>query len=99
MPYYISPPPANPLTRIIAAVIAVFALVGALIIGTAALLVVAGIGLVAGLALWLRVAWIKHQLRKGGVDLSTPPGTRAQSKDAIDAEYTVISVEETRREK
>ena len=29
MPYYISPPPQNPLTRIIAAIIAVFALVGA----------------------------------------------------------------------
>ncbi|HEY5775304.1 MAG TPA: hypothetical protein VIS57_04395 [Xanthomonadales bacterium] len=99
MPYYISPPPSNPLTRIIAAIIAVFALVGAFIIGTAALLVVAGLGLIAGLALWLRIAWIKHRLRKGGMDFGAGPGPQAASKDVIDAEYTVISVHDDRREK
>jgi hypothetical protein len=98
MPYYINPPPVNPLTRIIAAIVAAFALVGAFIIGTAALLVVAGIGLIAGLALWLRVAWIRRQLRKSGVDFGAQPRTQAQSGDTIDAEYTVISVEERRRD-
>lgn len=98
MPYYISPPPVNPLTRIIAAIIAAFALAGAFIIGTAALLVVVAIGLIAGLALWLRVAWIKRQLRKSGVDFGTETRAQPQSKDAIDAEYTVISVEERRRD-
>jgi uncharacterized membrane protein len=98
MPYYISPPPVNPLTRIIAAIIAAFALAGAFIIGTAALLVVAGLGLIAGLALWLRVAWIKHQLRKSGVDFGAAAREQPPSGDAIDAEYTVISVEERRRD-
>ncbi len=88
MPYYISPPPGNPLTRIIAAIIGAFVLAGALIIGTATLLVVAGVAVIAGLALWLRVLWIKHQLRKSGVDFSSGAETRPQSKDAIDAEYT-----------
>lgn len=98
MSYYISPPPQNPLTRIIAAIIAAFALAGALIIGTAALLVVLGIGLVAGLALWLRVAWIKHRLKKSGIDLGALKETPGESGEVIDAEYTVISVEDSRDE-
>ena len=69
MPYYISPPPQGPLTRIIAAIVTVFALIGAFMIGMVALLVVGGIALVVGLAIWLRVLWIKRQLRKSGVDL------------------------------
>jgi len=94
MPYYISPPPQNLLTRIVAAIIAVFALVGAFMIGMAALLVVAGLGLVAGLALWLRIAWIKHRLRKGGVDLGAGLNKQEKSGDVIDAEYTVVSVQD-----
>jgi hypothetical protein len=105
MPYYISPPPPNLLTRIITAIIAVFVLVGSFMIGMVALLVVGGIGLLAGLALWIRIAWVKRQLRKSGVDLN--PGLNAgmnagmnsgvspqrESGDVIDAEYTVVSVQ------
>ncbi len=40
MPQYINPPPQNPLTKIIAAVIAAFVLVGSFMIGIAALVVV-----------------------------------------------------------
>lgn len=99
MTYYISPPPQNPLTRIIAAIIAVFALAGAFMIGVAALLVVAGVGLVAGLALWLRVAWIKRRLRNSGLDLDAALGAQRESGDVIDAEYTVISVQDSHPEK
>jgi len=103
MPYYISPPPQNPLTRIIAAIVAAFVLVGAFTIGIAALLVVAGVGLVAGLALWLRVAWIKHRLRKSGVDFGAGPGpvpgNQRESADVIDAEYTVVSVQDSQSDK
>jgi len=106
MPYYISPPPQNPLTRILTAIIAVFVLVGSLMIGVAALLVVAGVGLVAGLALWLRVTWIKYKLRKSGVDLNANlnagPNSRAnpqrESGDVIDAEYTVVSVQDNHQD-
>jgi len=98
MPYYINPPPGNPLSRIIAAIIGVFLLVGGFIIGTAALLVIAGIAVIAGLALWLRVAWIKHQLRKGGVNFSATPQQRPNTGDVIDAEYTVVSVKEERHD-
>jgi hypothetical protein len=99
MPYYISPPPQNPLSRIIAGIIAVFALIGTFIIGFAAFLVIAGIALVAGIAIWLRVAWIKRRLQKNGID----PGARVDesnnSGQVIDAEYTVISSSEDHPEK
>ena len=91
MPYYISPPPQSPLTRIIAAIIAAFALVGAFMIGMAALLVVAGVGAIAAIAIWLRVAWIKRRLRKEGINLSPDAETSQASGHVIDAEYTVIS--------
>lgn len=85
MPYYINPPPQSPLTRVIAGIIAVFTLVGAFMIGMVALLVVAGVGLVAGIAIWLRIAWIKRRFKKSGA---------AQDGDVIEAEYTVISKRE-----
>jgi len=93
MPYYISPPPQGPLTRIIAGIIAVFVLIGTFMIGVAAFLVVGGIALVAGLVIWLRVLWIKRQLRKSGVDLNAGmrPPTQQDSGNVIDAEYTVVS--------
>ena len=91
MPYYISPPPQSPLTRIIAAIIAAFALVGAFMIGMAALLVVAGVGAIAAIAIWLRVAWIKRRLRKEGINLNSGEETSQTSGHVIDAEYTVIS--------
>ncbi len=99
MPYYISPPPQSPLTRIFATIIAVFALVGSLMLGMVALLVVAGVGLIAGLALWLRVAWIKRRLQKNGVDFNAGPQTQSQSGDVIDAEYTVVSVQDNDQNK
>lgn len=93
MPYYISPPPQGPLTRIVAAIIAVFVLIGTFMIGLAAFLVVGGIVLVGGLVIWLRVLWIKRQLRKSGVDLNAGmrPPTQQDPGNVIDAEYTVVS--------
>ena len=88
--------------RVVNYVIAVFVLVGSLMIGMAALLVVAGVGLVAGIALWLRVTWIRHKLRKSGVDLNAEmnPGVNPQraSGDVIDAEYTVVSVQDNHKD-
>jgi len=99
MPYYISPPPQGPLTRIVTGIIAVLALAGAFMIGMAALLVVAGVGLIAGFAIWLRVAWIKRQLRKSGIDQGAgiAPSSvhqKQESGQVLEAEYTVISERE-----
>ena len=100
MPHYISPPPQGPLTRIVAAIIAAFLLIGTFMIGMAALLVVGGIALVAGLVIWLRVLWIKRQLRKSGVDrdagMRAPP--QQDSGNVIDAEYTVVSKSDNQEE-
>jgi len=104
MQYYISPPPQSPLSRIIAAIIAVFALIGTFIIGFAAFLVMAGVALVAGIAIWLRIAWIRRRLQKSGRQKSgdrqgAPADAQNGSGQVIDAEYTVISSTEDHPEK
>lgn len=93
MPYYINPPPQNPLTRIIAAVIAVFALVGSFMIGMAALLVVACVGLVAAIVIWIRISLLKRRMRKEGVGFGEAMNKPPDSGHVIDAEYSVISEE------
>lgn len=98
MPYYINPPPQNPIARFIAGIVAVLAIAGAFMIGMVALLVVAGLGLLAGIVVWLRVAWIKRKLRKGGFEpdaTKTDNGGQSQGHQGqvIDAEYTVVSEE------
>jgi hypothetical protein len=91
MPLYINPPPQNPLTKVIAAIIAAFVLIGSFMIGIAALVVVACVGLVAGIAIWLRVAWIKRRFRKSGVVFGAPVDMSREPGQVIDAEYTVVS--------
>jgi hypothetical protein len=87
------------LARIIATIIAALMLIGGFMIGMVALLVIAGVGLVAGLAIWARVAWIKRQFRKSGVDLNagfnpTTVAPKEEPGQVIEAEYTVISERE-----
>lgn len=91
MPHYISPPPQNPLTRIIAAIIAVFVLIGSFMIGMVALLVVAAVGAILAIAIWLRVMWIKRRMKKEGVNFDRPVDMSQNTGQVIDAEYTVIS--------
>ena len=98
MPYYLSPPPQNPLTRIIAAIIALFVLVGSFMIGIAALLVVASIGIVLAIAIWIRVAWIKRRLKKEGVHFGMDIKEPERGGQVIDAEYTVVSETEERKD-
>lgn len=83
----------------IAAVVAVFALIVSFMIGMAALLVVGGIVIVAGIAIWLRVAWIKRRLQKSGVDLGANRAAGEKSGNVIDAEYTVVSDSEDEQNK
>jgi hypothetical protein len=97
MPYYISPPPQNPFTRLIAAIIAVFVLVGSFMIGVAALLVVAAVGLVLAIAIWIRVAWIKRRMKKEGVQFGPNVNMSQKPGNVIDAEYTVISESEDQK--
>ncbi len=102
MPNYITPPPMNTLSRLVAALLAVLALVGAFFFGIFVLVLAAGLGLAAWLYLTLRLWWFR---RKGGAPgteqegfetmfrkAGQPPGK--ESGKVIDAEYTVVSRED-----
>lgn len=99
MQYQLGPPPMNPLSRLLAAIVGAVALVGAFFFGFVILLVVVAVGLVAGLVIWLRVWWIKRKLVAGG-DSQVPgfgeppsrqPDPAHPSEDVIEAEYEVVS--------
>ena len=75
----------NPLTRLLAGVLAVLALVGAFFFGIFILAFAVGLGLVAWVVLWVRTRWIGKQ----PPDVVQPSGSK--SGDVIDAEYTVVS--------
>ena len=81
MPYYISPPPMNPLARLLAGMLAVIALAGAFFFGVFVLIVVVGVGFVAWLFLWIRMWWIRRKT----------PQSDERKGEIIDAEYTVVS--------
>ncbi len=66
MPYYISPPPMNPLSRLLAAILAVLAMVGAFFFGVFVLAFAAGIGLIAWLAFSVRLWWLRKKGAIGG---------------------------------
>lgn len=99
MPQYISPPPQNPLSKVITGIIALFVLAASFVVGFAALLVVAGIALIVGIAIWIRVAWIKRQMRKNGVDIGAHVDMSRDSGQVIDGEFTVVSDSENDPEK
>lgn len=97
MPFYISPPPRNPVTSIIAGILGALLLVGAFMLGFVVLLVVAGLGLLVWLVVLVRIKWAQHRLRKQGFEPPDTPGAsayRPESKgDTLEAEYTVVSKE------
>jgi uncharacterized SAM-binding protein YcdF (DUF218 family) len=81
MQYYISPPPINPLSRLLAGILALLALAGAFFFGVFVLVLAVGVGFVAWLVLWVRMWWIRRK---------APPPADPEGK-VIDAEYTVVS--------
>jgi len=87
MQYYISPPPMNPLSRALAAVMAVLALVAALFFGLIVLALAVGAGLLFWLGVRLRLWWVQRHLPPR----ETAPESRPQKGEVIDAEYTVVS--------
>lgn len=97
MPYYIAPPPMNPLSRLLAGVLGVLALVGAFFFGLFVLALVAGIGLFVWLAFTLRVWWLRKRMgvtrHESAADVrqDRPGGQSASEGEIIDAEYTVVS--------
>ena len=102
MQYYISPPPINPLSRLLAGLLAVLALVGAFFFGVFVLIVAIGLGLIGWLVLWFRMWWMRQKLGRGAEpkESGATPGRQSGSGpgdrqgEIIDAEYTVVSKRE-----
>ena len=80
MQYYISPPPMNPLSRLLAGILAVLALAGAFFFGVFVLVFALVVGLIGWLFLWIRMWWIRRK----------SPQRDDRRGEIIDAEYTVV---------
>ena len=103
MQYRIEPPPMNPLSRLLAGVVALLALVGAFFFGIFILAVVVALAMIAWLVIWIRIWWLKRRL---GAAAETPAGGgQARNGSAqgpvidgevIDGEYEVVTREDER---
>jgi len=99
MQYQMGPPPLNPVTRLLAGVAGVLALVGFFFFGFIILAVVVVAGLVLWLVIWVRLWWFRRKLaaqaKENQGEAAGKPFSSEQGKgDAIDAEYEVISREQ-----
>ncbi|MFB3076789.1 MAG: hypothetical protein ACE1Y4_02185 [Lysobacterales bacterium] len=77
----------NPLSRALAAVMAVLALVAAFFFGLIVLALAVGIGLLFWLCIRLRLWWMRRHI----LPHDTGPASTPQKGAVIDAEYTVVS--------
>ncbi len=87
---YISPPPMNPLSRALAAVTAILALVAAFFFGLIVLALAVGIGLLFWLGVRLRLWWMMRHLPPRDAN----PAGAPEKGEVIEAEYTVVSRDE-----
>ncbi len=77
----------NPVSRVIAALVAVLALAGAFFFGLVVLILVFGLGFLFWLGIRLRMWWIMRRMPAADAVPDQPDG----QGEVIDAEYTVIS--------
>lgn len=84
--YYISPPPVSPLGRIIASILGLVFIIGAVIFGFFLLAAAAALGLLFWAGLAIRGWWLR---RRKGAQKSRSQGPH--ETEVIEAEYTVIS--------
>jgi hypothetical protein len=77
----------NPVSRLLAAIVAVLAMAGFFFFGIFVLVLAVGLGLVAWLAIYLRMWWIRR--RFSGVESGA--AETARPGEVIDGEYTVVS--------
>ncbi|HET6564580.1 MAG TPA: hypothetical protein VFG52_04135 [Xanthomonadales bacterium] len=91
MKYYISQAPANPVTRVIAALVASICLLGAFFFGLVILAVIAVLIAVFGLVFWIRAWWYQRRAPAGRVQREPGSASDQKPQDFIEAEYTVVS--------
>jgi hypothetical protein len=87
MKYYISQTPANPVTRIVAALLAVVCLIGAFFFGLVILAILAVLIAAFSLVFWLRAWWLNRHAPQATAQREF----RSAPEDVIEAEYTVVS--------
>lgn len=79
----------------LAAVVGAVFLVAAFFLGFVVFLVVAGVALLSALAVYIRIRWFQHKLRKQGADRPEPfenSQSRGQNDPStIEGEFTVVS--------
>jgi hypothetical protein len=80
----------NPLSRLLAGLLAVLALAGALFFGVFVLALVLGLGLVAWVFLWVRMWWIRRKMPRSH-NAGAAADSQSRQSEIIDAEYTVVS--------
>lgn len=95
MPFYISPPPRNPIAGVLAGIVGIAIMIGAFMLGFVALVVAFGVGLFIWLGIYIRIWWAKRQMTRRGIDPAeggpfAHPG-RPRHEDSLEAEYTVVS--------
>jgi predicted lipid-binding transport protein (Tim44 family) len=86
----------NPLSRLLAGVVALLAVVGAFFFGFFVLILALGLGALAWLILFVRMWWLRRQMAArspgGGPQASAGPGNAGNRRgDVIDADYEVLS--------
>jgi hypothetical protein len=99
MRYYLSPPPASPVSRILAGLLAILVLVGVFFFGLVILAAALSLGFLAWFVLTLRTWWFgrtaDRPLTAGEVrGEGGSSEADARQRDAIDADYEVISRQE-----
>ena len=95
MRYYLEPPRMNPVARVLAGLLAVAALVGAVFFGLIIFAAALGLGLLAWLILSVRMWWLRRRMTRGAPGAADavrdPRARRAEAGEVIEAEYEVIS--------
>jgi hypothetical protein len=95
MPYRLPQPPQNPLARILAGLVALLALAAAFFFGLVVLALAVGLGVLAWLALMLRVGWLRRQGRDPARDTARDgagrAGTAVRQGEVLEADYEVVS--------
>jgi len=92
--------PANPLLQALSFIVGGIVLVIAIVMGAILLSVVLGLALIAALAIWIRLWWLRRKILDARAEYS---GAGARPREAtgrvIEVEYTVVDERNEKQER